>query len=154
MKAFLVSEYAHPSQIQLTHDAPEPVLTPGSEGLLIDVHSAGLNFFDVRLFSLRPPIFSTRMLDFSHDRGPIPYNCRYYNARESIKRNPRVLSCSAPNLPEPLPLRLQGAHTSLAIAYLGVRKARTASASSRIRSMCCLCRMHFHLTKELVRREK
>ncbi|KAI9507331.1 NAD-P-binding protein [Russula earlei] len=47
MKAFVVSEYAHPSKIKLTHDAPEPVLTPGSDDLLIDVHSAGVNFFDI-----------------------------------------------------------------------------------------------------------
>jgi NADPH:quinone reductase len=47
MKAFVVSEYAHPSKIPLTHNAPEPVLKPGSDDLLIDVHSAGLNFFDV-----------------------------------------------------------------------------------------------------------
>ncbi|KAH9957082.1 NAD(P)-binding protein [Russula dissimulans] len=49
MKAFVVSEYAHPSKIKLTHDAPEPVFkpTPGSDNLLIDVHSAGLNFFDI-----------------------------------------------------------------------------------------------------------
>jgi NADPH:quinone reductase len=47
MRAFVVSEYAHPSKIQLTHNAPEPVLNPGSDELLIDVHSAGLNFFDV-----------------------------------------------------------------------------------------------------------
>jgi hypothetical protein len=48
MKAFVISEYAHPSKIQLTPDAPEPILTPGSDDLLVDVHSAGLNFFDVR----------------------------------------------------------------------------------------------------------
>ena len=47
MKAFVISEYAHPSKIQLTHNVPEPVLKPGSDKLLIDVHSAGLNFFDV-----------------------------------------------------------------------------------------------------------
>jgi len=54
MKAFIISEYAHPSKIKLTHDAPEPVfkLTPGSDNLLIDVHSAGLNFLDVRLPTL------------------------------------------------------------------------------------------------------
>jgi len=151
MKAFLVSEYAHPSKIQLTHDAPEPILTPGSDDLLIDVHCAALNFFDVRFF------FFPRLLyphvGLSHNHGPIPYNCRYCNARESIKRNPRVLSCSARNLPEPLLLRLQGAHTSPAIAYLGVRKARTASASSPIQSMCCLCQIRFRSTKEPVRRE-
>jgi hypothetical protein len=48
MKAFVISEYAHPSEIQLTCDAPEPIPTPGADELLIDVHSAGLNFFDVR----------------------------------------------------------------------------------------------------------
>jgi len=48
MRAFVVSEYAHPSKIQLTHNAPEPDRKPGSDELLIDVHSAGLNFFDVR----------------------------------------------------------------------------------------------------------
>ncbi|KAF8486301.1 NAD-P-binding protein [Russula ochroleuca] len=47
MKAFVVSEYAHPSKIHLTHNAPEPVQKPGSDELLIDVHSAGLNFFDI-----------------------------------------------------------------------------------------------------------
>lgn len=54
MKAFLVSDYAHPSKIQLTHDAPEPILAPGSDNLLIDVYSAGLNFFDVRFMLLSP----------------------------------------------------------------------------------------------------
>ena len=48
MKALVVTEYAHPSKLQLTRDAPEPVPKPGSDELLIDVHSAGLNFFDVR----------------------------------------------------------------------------------------------------------
>ena len=55
MKALLIKEYAHPSKIQLTWDAPEPVLTPGSDELLINVHSAGLNFFDVRLVPHRLP---------------------------------------------------------------------------------------------------
>jgi NADPH2:quinone reductase len=49
MRAFVIAEYAHPSKIQLTHNAPEPVRKPGSDELLIDVHSAGLNFLDVSL---------------------------------------------------------------------------------------------------------
>lgn len=52
MRAFVVSEHAHPSKIQLTHDAPEPVRKLGSDELLVDVHSAGLNFFDVRFLHL------------------------------------------------------------------------------------------------------
>ena len=47
MKAFVISEYAHHSKIPLTLDAPNPILEKDSDGLLIDVYSAGLNFFDV-----------------------------------------------------------------------------------------------------------
>jgi NADPH:quinone reductase len=55
MRAFVVSEYAHPSKIQLTNDAPDPVLKPGSDEILIDIHSAGLNFFDVRVPTANTP---------------------------------------------------------------------------------------------------
>ena len=46
MRAFTITEFAHPSEIKLTTDAPEPEL--GRDEVLIDVYSAGLNFFDVR----------------------------------------------------------------------------------------------------------
>jgi hypothetical protein len=36
-----------PLQIPLTFDTPDPVLEKDSDSLLIDVYSAGLNFFDV-----------------------------------------------------------------------------------------------------------
>ena len=150
MKAFLVSEYAHPSKIQLTHDVPEPVLTPGSDDLLIDVHSAALNFFDV---SYSFPKFLYPHAELSHNRCPMPCNRRYYNPKESIKHNPRVPLCLVRNLPEPLLLLHQGAHTSPATAYLGVRKARTATASSRNQSMCCLFQIRFRSIKEPVCRE-
>lgn len=45
MRAFTISKYAHPSEISLTTDAPEP--KPGKDEVLVDVYSAGLNFFDV-----------------------------------------------------------------------------------------------------------
>ncbi|KAH9981893.1 NAD-P-binding protein [Russula compacta] len=47
MKAFVISEYAHHSNIPLTLDAPDPVFDEASDNLLVDVHSAGLNFFDI-----------------------------------------------------------------------------------------------------------
>lgn len=47
MKAFVVKEFAHHSQIPLTHDFPEPRPKPSSDEVLVEVHSAGLNFFDV-----------------------------------------------------------------------------------------------------------
>jgi len=45
MRAFVVKQLAHPSKIPLTLDAPEPV--PGPNEVLVDVYSAGLNFFDI-----------------------------------------------------------------------------------------------------------
>ena len=45
MRAFVVNQYNHPSKIELTQDAPEPKLVP--DKVLVDVYSAGLNFYDV-----------------------------------------------------------------------------------------------------------
>jgi len=46
MRAFEVRENAHPSKITLSLNAPIPI--PGPDEVLVDVYSAGLNFFDVR----------------------------------------------------------------------------------------------------------
>ena len=45
MRAFVIEKYAHPSDISLKTDAPEPKL--GADDVLIDIYSAGLNLFDV-----------------------------------------------------------------------------------------------------------
>jgi len=45
MRAFVVNQLNHPSKIALTEDAPEPKPVP--DKVLVDVYSAGLNFFDV-----------------------------------------------------------------------------------------------------------
>jgi NADPH:quinone reductase len=45
MKAFQVTTLSHYSNIPLTLDASTPTLGPSQ--VLIDVYSAGLNFFDV-----------------------------------------------------------------------------------------------------------
>lgn len=49
MRAFVVKEYAHPSKIPLSTDAPEP--KAGADQVLVDVYSAGLNYFDVRPYT-------------------------------------------------------------------------------------------------------
>jgi hypothetical protein len=46
MRGFVINKYTHPKDLSLTLDAPEPRPEPSSE-VLIDVYSAGLNFFDV-----------------------------------------------------------------------------------------------------------
>lgn len=46
MHAFAVTKYAHPSEISLTSDFPEP--EAGPIDVIVDVYSAGLNYFDVR----------------------------------------------------------------------------------------------------------
>lgn len=45
MRAFVINQLNHPSKIELTKDAPEPKLV--HDRVLVDVYSAGLNFFDV-----------------------------------------------------------------------------------------------------------
>jgi len=44
MRAFVVNKLSHPSNIALDANAPEP--RAGSSQVLVDVYSAGLNFFD------------------------------------------------------------------------------------------------------------
>lgn len=48
MRGFVVSEYLHPSKISVSYGVPEPKAAEGQ--ILVDVYSAGLNFFDVRAF--------------------------------------------------------------------------------------------------------
>lgn len=50
MRGFVVKEYAHPSKISVVDNAPEP--TVGADQVLVDVYSAGLNFFDVCTLSI------------------------------------------------------------------------------------------------------
>ncbi|KAJ7647303.1 NAD(P)-binding protein [Roridomyces roridus] len=45
MRAFVVHELQHPSKITLTQDWPEPKL--GKNDVMVDVYSAGLNFYDI-----------------------------------------------------------------------------------------------------------
>jgi NADPH2:quinone reductase len=47
MRALVVRQYAHPSEIPLSVGVPVPI--PKQDQVLVDVYSAGLNFFDVRL---------------------------------------------------------------------------------------------------------
>ena len=57
MRAFVVSQLSHPSKIELAKDASEPKPVPGQ--VLVDVYSAGLNFYDV---STRLPMRPTRRI--------------------------------------------------------------------------------------------
>jgi len=56
MRAYVVNEWVHPSQLKLVDDAPEPEAA-GSDEILVDVYSSGLNFFDVRYHCLFPNCF-------------------------------------------------------------------------------------------------
>ena len=52
MRAFVIKQLNHPSKIELTNDAPVPKPVPGH--ILVDVYSAGLNFYDVNGTCLSP----------------------------------------------------------------------------------------------------
>ena len=54
MRAFVIKKYAHPTKIPVEQAAPEP--QPGPGQVLIDVYSAGLNFFDVGVLAPVVPL--------------------------------------------------------------------------------------------------
>lgn len=61
MRAFVINKYAHPSKIPLSTDVPEP--KPGVDEVLVDVYSAGLNFYDVSVSYARDfSLFSFTLL--------------------------------------------------------------------------------------------
>lgn len=47
MRAFVIHEHNHPSKISVSSNVPEP--KAAEDEVLIDIYSAGLNFFDVCL---------------------------------------------------------------------------------------------------------
>ena len=47
MRAYVVPKYTHPDDLQLAADVPEPIAGPGE--VIIDVYSAGLNYYDVSI---------------------------------------------------------------------------------------------------------
>ncbi|KAG9316565.1 hypothetical protein JVU11DRAFT_2616 [Chiua virens] len=82
MRAYQLNECKHPSQLTLVQDVPEPV--PGPEDVIVDVYSAGLNFFDILQaqgkYQVKPPFpfilgaeFSGRIARTSH----IPEGCPF-----------------------------------------------------------------------------
>lgn len=87
MKAFVISEYAHHSKIPLTLDAPDPILEKESDNLLIDVYSAGLNFFDVCLSSLLYPPLTNLLSDPPSTRPLSNAAPTSIHSRHRVRRN-------------------------------------------------------------------
>ncbi|KAK0195588.1 alcohol dehydrogenase [Armillaria mellea] len=82
MRGVLVSELAHPSKIPLSVDVPEPTLKENE--VLIDVYSAGLNFFDILQmqgkYQRKPPLPFVAGAEFAGriaKNSPIPKGCPY-----------------------------------------------------------------------------
>jgi len=83
-----VKELVHPSKISLSTDVPEP--TVGPTQVLVDVYSAGLNFFEILQAQGKhqskpslPFILGTEFAGRVSDDSPIPAGC-------SLKRGQRV----------------------------------------------------------------
>ncbi|KAH8107869.1 NAD(P)-binding protein [Cristinia sonorae] len=82
MRAAVVKAYAHPSKVPVVTDAPEP--TPGKNDVIVDVYSAGLNFFDILQaqgkYQNQPPFPFTLGAEFAGRiaaDSPIPRGCPY-----------------------------------------------------------------------------
>ncbi|KAG6372316.1 hypothetical protein JVT61DRAFT_7756 [Boletus reticuloceps] len=82
MRAYVVKEWKHPSELALVHNAPEPATGP--EDVLVDVHSAGLNFFDILQaqgkYQVKPPFPFTLGAEFAGkiaSNSQIPKGCPF-----------------------------------------------------------------------------
>lgn len=82
MRAFVVKQLDHPSKIQLTEDAPEPKPVP--DKILVDVYSAGLNFYDILQAQGKhqsrpelPFVLGTEFAGVVSQDSPIPPGCPY-----------------------------------------------------------------------------
>jgi NADPH2:quinone reductase len=86
MRAFVVKELTHPSKISLSTDAPEPLADAERGEVLVDVYSAGLNFFDILQaqgkYQNQPPLPFTLGSEFAgriSPNSPIPKDCPFKN---------------------------------------------------------------------------
>ncbi|KAI0780315.1 alcohol dehydrogenase [Fomes fomentarius] len=82
MRAFVINEYAHPSKIPVVQNAPEPKLGPGQ--VLVEVYSAGLNYFDILQaqgkYQNQPPrpfVLGSELAGRIADKSPIPDGCPF-----------------------------------------------------------------------------
>ncbi|PPQ98630.1 hypothetical protein CVT24_003963 [Panaeolus cyanescens] len=77
MRAFVINQLTHPSNVSLATNVPVP--KPGKDQVLVDVYSAGLNFFDILQaqgkYQHKPPlpfILGTEFAGKIADDSPIP----------------------------------------------------------------------------------
>lgn len=93
MRGFVVSEYLHPSQISVSSGVPEPKIADGQ--VLVDVYSAGLNFFDVRALDGNSRVFGSSLPThrFCRPRGNIKSSplFRLYLVQNSQGEYQRIL---------------------------------------------------------------
>jgi len=82
MRAFVVREYAHPSKMHLTTNAPDP--KPKPNDVIVDVYSAGLNFFDILQaqgkYQHQPPfpfVLGSEFAGKIAQDSPIPKGCPF-----------------------------------------------------------------------------
>lgn len=82
MKAFRIEKHAHPVDITPVSDAPEP--KPGPGQVIVEVYSAGLNFFDIlqaqNKYQNQPPLPFNLGAEFAGriaKNSPIPKGCPF-----------------------------------------------------------------------------
>ncbi|KAH9894889.1 alcohol dehydrogenase [Cubamyces lactineus] len=82
MRAFVINDYAHPSKIPVSQSVPEPKARQGQ--VLVDVFSAGLNYFDILQsqgkYQVQPPrpfVLGNEFAGKISADSPIPDGCPF-----------------------------------------------------------------------------
>lgn len=125
MRAFVINHLSHPSKIELTRNAPEPKPVPGH--ILVDVYSAGLNFFDVSRRRFGCPISNFRRM--CGRRRSFRRFCRPRGSTRSNRSSHLSWVQSLPVLFQKTRPPPWVVHSDLGIGYLDTHKERMQTES-------------------------
>lgn len=93
MRAFYLHKDIAPSELlsTLVNDAPEPEVTAGSNEVLVDVHSAAFNFFDIlavqgkyQVKTPHPYVPGVEMAGIISKDSPIPEGCDFIPGKTRV----------------------------------------------------------------------
>lgn len=93
MRAFYLHKDIAPSELPTTlaNDVPEPKITPGSSEVLVDVHSAAFNFFDIlavqgkyQVKTPHPYVPGVEMAGIISKDSPIPEGCDFIPGKTRV----------------------------------------------------------------------
>ncbi|KDN53340.1 NAD(P)-binding protein [Tilletiaria anomala UBC 951] len=93
MKGYLIQEHTQLSDISkcLKSDVPDPTVSPDEDNVIVDIHSAGLNFFDILMAAGKyqnqpehPYVLGAEIAGVIAKDSPIPEGCNFIPGKTRV----------------------------------------------------------------------